>query len=138
MKIPAEWEEVPDDSPMDDFIYAVDGGKWGTAGNKYYTAKTIKTERGKITTADIKEIHEWFVSYHGVRWVNRYPETDGRGTELSMSVLCELNDGSWAWVTAWNDYTGWGCQDGVDIYVGTREEIINNCMTKGEREELGL
>lgn len=130
MKIPAEWEA--EDGPEGDFLYAM-----GDAlGVRTYTADVIKAERENISLADIKEIHEYSVSYHGTKWPGE-PEYGG-GSELDMQVLMELNDGNWAYLCAWNDYTGWGCQDGVDIYVGTREEIIENCMTKGEREELGL
>lgn len=39
--------------------------------------------------------------------------TNEGGTELNLNAVMVFADGSWAWVTAWNDYTGWGCQEGV-------------------------
>ncbi len=44
------------------------------------------------------------------RWSN-----DG-ATEWSGGFLFSLNDGRFAYLTGWCDYTGWGCQDGADIY----------------------
>jgi hypothetical protein len=35
-----------------------------------------------------------------------------------------LNDGRWFAVEAWNDYTGWGCQDSADVLAGATEEYV--------------
>lgn len=38
------------------------------------------------------------------------------GTDWSGGFLCELRDGSYVYITGWCDYTGWGCQDGAEVY----------------------
>lgn len=46
------------------------------------------------------------------------------GTELSFGAVLKLKDGRFAYVTGWNDYTGWGCQDGVNVrYAETIEGL---------------
>ena len=55
-----------------------------------------------------------------------YAVTDGPGSvchELDAVILIELVDGGWALCEAWTDCTGWGCQDGVEWWVGTQEQI---------------
>jgi hypothetical protein len=41
---------------------------------------------------------------------------DGGGTEWSGGFLLRLKTGEYVYVTGWCDYTGWGCQDGVEVY----------------------
>lgn len=36
-------------------------------------------------------------------------------TEWSGGFLMRLIDGRFAYLTGWCDYTGWGCQDGVEL-----------------------
>lgn len=38
---------------------------------------------------------------------------------------------------AWNDYTGWGCQDGVDFHVGTFQDVLRWGLGDQERRLLG-
>ncbi|MFA5014006.1 MAG: hypothetical protein WC549_00500 [Actinomycetota bacterium] len=38
------------------------------------------------------------------------------GTELKFGVLIELKTGHVVYVGGWNDYTGWGCQDGIEFH----------------------
>ena len=60
-------------------------------------------------------------------------------TELSMYILGTLKTGEWFALEAWNDYTGWGCQDGADLYIGpTREDVIANGVTNDGRSALGI
>lgn len=60
-------------------------------------------------------------------------------TELSMTLLGTLKDGRWFGLEAGNDYTGWGCQDFADLYIGgTREDVILNGLTTEGRNTLGL
>lgn len=42
-------------------------------------------------------------------WGNGGP-TDWRG-----GFLLAMRDGRFAYVEGWNDYSGWGCQDGVEV-----------------------
>jgi len=39
---------------------------------------------------------------------------DECGGEWSGGFLLKMKDGRFAYVTGWCDYTGWGCQDGVE------------------------
>ncbi|GAA4075617.1 hypothetical protein [Nocardioides kongjuensis] len=119
--------EVPDDqpahtwdypAPLDDLAYALESA--GEDGH---------------TLADIAEVTDYSISYHGAPWT---PGEDG-GTELTLIVLARLTDGRWLAMEAWNDYTGWGCQDGVDAYVGpTREDVVTNGLTNDARSALGI
>lgn len=36
-------------------------------------------------------------------------------TDWTGGFLLKLTDGRYAYVTGWCDYTGWGCQDGVEV-----------------------
>jgi hypothetical protein len=36
-------------------------------------------------------------------------------TEWRGGFLCELRAGGFVYITGWCDYTGWGCQDGVEV-----------------------
>lgn len=40
----------------------------------------------------------------------------GDGNEWAGGFLMRLHDGTFAYVTGWCDYTGWGCQDGADLH----------------------
>lgn len=41
---------------------------------------------------------------------------DDGATEWSGGFLMRLKDGRYAYLTGWCDYTGWGCQDGVEVF----------------------
>lgn len=50
-----------------------------------------------------------------------------------------LVGGEYFFLTAWCDYTGWGCQDGGEHFIkDTREELERFCMSDRERERLGI
>lgn len=59
----------------------------------------------RISAEDVKEVYDTYVEFNEV------------GTELTLLSILKLNDGRWAFVNAWNDYTGWGCQDQVSIRI---------------------
>lgn len=49
---------------------------------------------------------------------------ESSGSELSFGAVLKLKDGRFAYVTGWNDYTGWGCQDGTEVrYADTIEGL---------------
>lgn len=84
----------------------------------------------------VAAVEEFFIDSNDGRWTK---EGDGVGTELSMVLIGTLTDGRWFALEAWNDYTGWGCQDGADIYAGpTREDVIANGLTNSGCLALGL
>lgn len=48
--------------------------------------------------------------------------------EPSIAYLAELTDGRYVYADAWCDYTGWGCRDAADYYVGTREQVMSHML----------
>lgn len=87
-----------------------------------------------IEPADIAEALRYSISYHGTEWTSG--ET---GTELNLYAVLRLKDGRWASLEAWNDYTGWGCQDGATVRIGaTREAVTRFGLTDAGRRALGM
>lgn len=53
--------------------------------------------------------------------------------------MFRLNDGRYAFLTAWCDYTGWGCQDGGDCYFADSLELLTRfALGEADRDRLGL
>ena len=75
-----------------------------------------------------------------IRSVERYSiEHNGGGTELSMGILGRIGEDEWFILTGWNDYTGWGCQDGASFTTySTLQDAIDNGLTNEERTLLGF
>ena len=49
-----------------------------------------------------------------------------------------LTDGRFVFVSAWCDYTGWGCQDGGDAQVAaTLDDLVRLAMGNEDRARLG-
>ena len=120
------------DAPTDDLVYAL-----GDGYPRFYTADEPGPSRptGPILLGDIERIDRYHVDYGGSKWT---PDNRDGGSELNMVLLCELRDGRWASIVAWNDYTGWGCQDGVDVRVGaTRENVVRYGLDNEQRGLLG-
>jgi hypothetical protein len=116
--------------PVSDLAYALDL-------SPVMTAETTPRPTEPILLQDISRVDRYDISYHGSPWV-RDDDVSG-GSELSMTLLAELSDGRWLSVEAWNDYTGWGCQDGSELRVGdTRERVISQGLTAAARKSLGL
>lgn len=44
-----------------------------------------------------------------------YRWSEAGATDWRGGFLLLLRDGTYAYVTGWCDYTGWGCQDGVEV-----------------------
>ena len=115
--------------PVSDLQYALsEYPTWGTA-----TAPSEKTEGFQI--AEVERVVRYHVSYHSEVWT---PTNDAGGTELSLYVVGQLIDGRWFSVVAWNDYTGWGCQDGSDVRIGdTEEQVVAFGLDQEGRRLLG-
>lgn len=60
---------------------------------------------------------------------------NGGPSEWEGGFLVQLKDGRYAYVWGWNDYTGWGCQDGalVEFYDEKPDLIIK----RGQPMHLG-
>jgi hypothetical protein len=109
----------PDDAIADDFNYAV-CGEYG--GHRDTALVGLGGERlPSITLYEVEEVVRWNVSYHGG---SQWAPGDATGTELSLYAVLRLRNGQWASVEAWNDYTGWGCQDGAVVRIGDTEEAV--------------
>lgn len=115
-------------TPTGDLYEAIKQGRFLNADNL--------TVADEFTIHDIKRVDRWYVDYHGTEWT---PEDSYCGSELTMVILGELHDGRWFTINAWNDYTGWGCQDDSQIRItATRERAIAKGLDKEGRERLGL
>ena len=69
-----------------------------------------------------------------------YHHDNGGGTEVDLRFIATLrwSDG-YIYVAAWNDYTGWGCQDGVTIGIhNTLDGLAQAVLEKKDRERWGL
>lgn len=59
------------------------------------------------------------------------------GTELKLGILLKLKfeHGTchYVYLEGWNDYTGWGCQDGVNVY--SRKSWFDDEYTKTDVEK---
>jgi hypothetical protein len=110
-------------APLDDIASAF-GAQYGT-------------QKDPVALDQVATVDRYFIDSNGGQWT---PETpDAGGSEVTLVLLGTLKDGRWFGLEAWNDYTGWGCQDGCDIYVGpTREDVVANGLTVEGRNHLGL
>lgn len=63
----------------------------------------------------------------------------GQNDGESWIAILRCEDGTFAFLTAWCDYTGWGCQDGGDIYrsAGLRDLLLTH-VGDDDRERLGM
>jgi hypothetical protein len=95
----------------------------------------LETARAPVALADLATVTHYGINYHGHTWT---PGEAG-GSELEMVLLGTLRDGRHFALEAWNDYTGWGCQDGADFYAGDTEgDVIHNGLTQEGRTRLGV
>lgn len=61
------------------------------------------------------------------------------GGSRDIALIASLHNGRWVTCVAWSDYTGFGCQQGVDWRVNaTRELAISQGLDKESRTHLGL
>jgi len=124
----------PDEWSRSDFTEAL-----GVSAQDCRDARPDGEPQPPIATTDIKAVHEHAASYHDE--ADNKPPGDGAydGTELDLVALLELHDGRWAVLYGWNDYTGWGCQDGAGLrFAPSRDEAIRYGMDEAQRTRLGL
>lgn len=82
-------------------------------------------------------------------WTGEPPKLDSFGelrfyyrtvdpTEIDLRLVVEHNNGWW-YIAAWNDYTGWGCQDGVTCrWAWDLDSLIQFGLEREDRERWGL
>jgi hypothetical protein len=64
---------------------------------------------------------------------------NGANDGESWTGVFRLFDGRYISVCSWCDYTGWGCQDGGEIFVGRdKESVIRFGLSEQERARLNL
>lgn len=64
---------------------------------------------------------------------------EGENDVANWIALVTLRDGRFAFISAWCDYTGWGCQDGGRVVVSsTFRELLQFGLDADERARLGL
>jgi hypothetical protein len=111
-----------------------------------------------MTTDDLKQSSDWEAAFEcamrGVRGVLGYTgslahftrydvvavlaSAEGENDGASWIGAFLLSDGRFAFVSAWCDYTGWGCQDGGDTQVAaTLDDLVRLAMTTEDRQRLG-
>lgn len=111
---------VPDDTSVYDWQEALSSAEIGTVG---FPPQPVEA----LSMSDIARVDAYAV------------DANEGGTELELYAVLELVDGRWAALEAWNDYTGWGCQDGSSIRVGKdRDAVIRFGLTDEGRRALGL
>lgn len=116
-------------APVDELESALDGGDFGTATGPSHPADPV-------ALTDIARVVRYAVSWHG-EGDQTGPEFSS-GTELDLALVAELVDGRWISIVAWNDYTGWGCQDGSDVRVGdTEQQVVEFGLDESSRQRLG-
>lgn len=98
-------------------------------------ASIQSTDSESLELWDVATIERYKLRYHGNDWG---PSDHEGGTELELNIVGTLKDGRWFSIEAWNDYTGWGCQDGSEVRIGATEaEVVNFGLTKEGRASLG-
>lgn len=104
-------------------VFEADSIDWRDVGQP-----TTPSER-RCTIDDVAEVVAWEGSTN----------EPGGGTELSLCAVLRLTDGTYAAVDAWNDYTGWGCQDGVEVlFAPTLADLTAVGLTDEVRRALGF
>jgi hypothetical protein len=127
----------PDEHVGSDFRTAIGDHDSSNYSVIYEAALPDKPKADPICTRDVAEVTNWYVSYHeGGKYIVGSGDV---GTELTLFAILRLRDGRWASVSAWNDYTGWGCQDGSNVAIGdTLEQVVRFGLDDEGRRKLGL
>jgi hypothetical protein len=78
------------------------------------------------------------ISRESIARVDRsYGQSPEGGGSVDLALLVQLTNGSWAACVAWADYTGWGCQDGVQWKVAPNRELaISQGLDREARAKL--
>jgi len=99
----------------DEWAFAVEAFDWCTSP-RFYLATTPAAELGDRVTPE-----------HIARavWVGGDQVNDD---EPGIAYLAEMTDGRYVYADAWCDYTGWGCRDAADYYVGTVEQAMSHML----------
>lgn len=70
-----------------------------------------------IAASDIAAVEAAWGSGDGMGTeAGHYKWAEDSATDWSGGFLLRLKDGTYAYVTGWCDYNGWGCQDGAEVH----------------------
>ena len=101
---------------------------------EFVTAQVPQAKADPIALDDIDSV----LTYHLESNQEVWAPGESIGTELKMLLLGKLKDGRWFTLSAWNDYTGWGCQSGATFTIGdTLEAVSAYGLDERERNLLG-
>lgn len=113
-----EIERQPDEG---DLQYALE------ATNEIHAATGSTASAERFTHEDVAEVIAWWAT-----------SPDGYGS-IDLLTVVRVKDGRFAFIDAWADTTGWGCQDGAVIRTATTlEELAVHGMTSEQCELLGV
>jgi hypothetical protein len=133
-KLHKDWPEFEIGGPLSDPMYDLDTAL--DEGEQKFAHAQPTPVNPRISLADVEKVTDYDISYGGIEWT---PESSYGGTELEMLVIGKLRDGRWFYVSAGNDYTGWGCQDYSDVRVArTRKQLVEQALTDSDRRALGI
>lgn len=120
-------------SALDELAYDIAAAL--SAGTPHMSATPIPLPLPTpVEFADVVDVTRYKVSYNDGDW----KPGDPTGSEMSMTLVARLTDGRWLSIEAWNDYTGWGCQDGSDVRVAaTEDQLVKHGLTNAGRLALG-
>ena len=78
---------------------------------------TESLSRVGVRAADIERVESaWGKGNESEEGIGHYKHSEDTGTEWSGGFLLRMKDDSYVYITGWCDYTGWGCQDGAQVY----------------------
>lgn len=101
----------------------------------FVSATAPQSQVDPIAFDDIDSVISYHVRSHEAVWA----PGASIGTELEMVLLGKLKDGRHFTLSAWNDYTGWGCQSGATFTIGdTIEAVTAYGLDERERNMLAI
>lgn len=134
------FEDLPTTDDFTDYDWKeVLGYEYPRSPAKWYdysaTPKLTATARH---AADLTSNRRWPVKLDEFEQVLALYATTSGGVchELDAVILIAVEDGDWMLCEAWTDCTGWGCQDGVEWWVGTPGQI-RAIITPAQAKKLG-
>jgi hypothetical protein len=98
-----------------------------------YPFSTIKNEFGYLDKFSTSSIYTQIIGQpDNSRHIVNFPDNiktyiwgrEGENDEQSWLLLCQLDNGYYAYLEAWCDYTGFDCQGGMKLYCSKELHIL--------------
>lgn len=94
---------------------------------------TESLQRVTLERAQIKRVvAAWGKGEGGGEDAGHYRWSQESASDWSGGFLMELLDGTYAYLTGWCDYTGWGCQDGAKVTTYTTQPTFAALIAEDE------